>query len=105
MKSVIDHRLSASPFMIVIDDRAQRLPSYLHRKRDNGGVTAAGRGNRARTEVVSRGTSLPGLLIHVAVTIDAARHDEFPPGIDCFLSSRQVIAQQRYAAITHSDIA
>ena len=82
MKAVVDVRLRGGALVVVIDYGAQRLPAHLHREGQNGGVAAAQRRQGAAAKIIGGAAAFPGLLIHVAVTVDPARKHEPPGGID-----------------------
>ncbi len=72
VKSVVDVGFGAGAPVIVLDDLPQRLAPHLHRKRDDRGVSPAQGGERAATKIVRGAAALPGLLVHVAMGVDAA---------------------------------
>ena len=104
VERVVDHRFRPGSFMVIVNDGAQPLPPHLHRKRYDRRVPTARRGYGSGTEVVRCLATLPGLLIHVAVAIDAPGYDQLSDRIHCFFGRGQLVAKHRDASVPYADV-
>src|SRR5581483_10915087 len=86
-------------------DRLHRLAAHLHREGNDGRVAAAERRQRAATEVIRRAATFPGLLIHVAVTVDATGQHQLARGIDDPIRVRDFRSQPRDQTRTYTYVA
>jgi len=91
--------------VVILYHRAQRLPAQRHGEGDDRGVPAAGRRDAPGAEVVGRLDAPVGLLVEVAVAVDAAGQDEHIRGVDLVCAGSEIAAQRRYPAAPHAHVA
>ena len=104
METVVDMRLGARALVVVIDNGAQGLAAHLHGERHHGGVAAAERRQGAAAKIIGRAAPGPGLLIHVAVAVHAARQHQPSGGIDDLARLQGLRPNVSDQAIAHADI-
>ena len=82
VEGVVDHRLGRRRLVIVLHHLAQRHAAMLGGEGDHRGGAAERRRDGAGVEIVGAHDAHAGLLLDVAVAVDAARQHELAAGID-----------------------
>ncbi len=82
MEGVVDDRLRRRRLVIVFHHLAQRHAAMLGSEGDHRRGAAKRRRYRARIKVIGAHDAETGLLLDVAVAVDAARQDELAAGVD-----------------------
>ena len=104
MEPVVDERPRSGPFVVRLDDGAQRLAPVLGGERDDRGGAAAGRRHAGREEIVGGHQSARRLLIDMTVRVDAARQDQAPRSIDLASAGPEAAAAGRDDPADDADI-
>ena len=95
VEGVVHHRLGAGARVVVLDHFAQRLSPVLGGEGDDGGGAAEGGGDGSGMEVVRAHHPEGGLLLDVAVAVDAAGQHEALLRVNLAGRPRQV-ARERH---------